>query len=70
MPANDPEGRKKEGPSWVCGGAEMNLQLVTLAELLFGNIPHGMAKWGLTFGNGDLTTQVTVLLQLIKSHFL
>lgn len=34
------------------------------------SVPQQKGRQGLTFGNGDLTAQVTVLLQLIKSHFL
>lgn len=52
------------GVRWACG-------LLLWAEQMFD--PQGSwtnSRQGLTFGNGDLTAQVTVLLQLIKSHFL
>lgn len=34
------------------------------------SISQAYGRCGLTFGNGDWTAQVTVLLQLIESHFL
>lgn len=52
------------GVRWVC----------SLWLWQSGHLTHSVPWWngthGLTFGNGDGTAQVTVLLQLIKSHFL